>query len=88
MRQDVRLSKDHRALRVDPSGQIQRGNFARAGAQLGRILRQRDGMQINNGEITIEFVRYAHPMPQRTQVIADCQLPRWLDTGIERVVSY
>jgi hypothetical protein len=51
------------------------------GPQLGRVLRDRDGVQVDDAVDGVVVVLFLDPAPHRTQVVAEVDLAGGLDAG-------
>ncbi len=76
-----RLHHDRGLLRIDARGQKQRGDLQDLGAQLGRLLINRDGVQIDDAEDALVVVLDLDPVLQRAQIISDVQIAGRLNAG-------
>jgi hypothetical protein len=81
MRRHCRLHHHRAHLRVDPRRQVQRCDLFDLPAQLGRVLVERDRMQVYDAEDALVVVLYAHPILERAQIIAYVQVPGGLHPG-------
>ena len=68
-------------LRIDAGCQEHAGDLQDLGAQLGGILVDRDGVQIDDAENTLVVVLDIHPVLERAQIVADVQIAGRLDAG-------
>src|SRR3546814_5945029 len=66
------------------SGWIRR-HLARAGAQLGRVLPDGDGVQIDDTVDALEFVLQGHPVADRPEIVAEMQVAGGLDAREDAV---
>ncbi len=69
-----RLVEDDAFFRVDPRRQIGGGDLAGVGAQLFRVLRQGQGVQIDDAEDAVVVVLQRHPVADRAEIIAEVQI--------------
>src|SRR5581483_4990066 len=81
MGRDVGLHKYRRFLWIDPGSQVERCDLARSSAQGLRVLRQRDGVQVNNAKETLVIVLNLHPLLERAEIVADVEVAGRLNTG-------
>ena len=79
------LCIDNRFFRVDACRKISRRNFARLIGELGRVLRDRDGVQIDNTKDAIFFMLQTREFFQRAEVIPKVQRARGLHTRKDAV---
>src|SRR5690606_19488555 len=70
-----RLVEDDAALRVDARGDIGGRDLARRAAQMLRILRQGQRVQVHDAEDAVIVLLQLHPVPDRAQIIAQMQVP-------------
>jgi len=73
VRGHVALHEDRAAHRIDAKRQVLRGGDQRATAQLLGILRDGDGVQVDDAEVRVVFVLEGHPLLDRTQRVAQMQ---------------
>ena len=81
VRRHRRLHHDGAGLGIDAGRQVERGDLVDLGAQLGGLLVDRDGVQIDDAEDALVVVLDAHPILERAQVIADVQISGRLHAG-------
>ncbi len=75
------LHHDGAGLGIDAGGQIERGDLLDFGAQLGGVLVERDGVQVDDAEDALVIVLDAHPVLERAQVVSDVQISGRLHAG-------
>ena len=81
MRRDGGLHHDGAGLGVDARGQVERGDLADLGAQLGGRLVKRNGVQVDDAENALVIVLDSHPVFERPQIISDVQISGRLHAG-------
>ena len=69
----VRLNEDGAFLRVDTACQVKRQSIQRRFTQFLRILTRGDGMQIYDAVDAVIIILHAHPLTQRTHIVANGQ---------------
>ena len=69
------------SLGIDAGGQVERGHLLDLGAQLGGVLVERDGVQVDDAEDALVVVLDAHPILERSQVISDVKISGRLHAG-------
>ena len=75
--------------RVDPHRQVLRGRRERAAPKGFRILRDRDGVQVDDAEVGVELVLQAHPLLHRAQRVAEVQgVRRGLHAGEDDALGW
>ena len=77
----LRLIENNMLARVDAGGNKRGGNFARIVAQFGWVLKHGDGMQVDHAIKTWMLILQGHEIFDRTQIIAQVQVPRRLNPG-------
>jgi hypothetical protein len=80
--------RGHRGLRdysgmlwIDAGGDEKRGNLAVLGAQLIRLLVNRDRMEIDNTEDALIVILDLDPVFEGSEIIADMEISRGLNPG-------
>ena len=81
MARDAALVEDDAAVGIDAGGDVGGGHFVRLGAELKRVLRQRERVQIDDAEDAVEIALEAHPVADRAEIIAEMQVAGRLDAG-------
>ena len=76
-----RLHHDGRMLRVNARRQEQRGRLQDLRAQLGRLLINRDRVQIDNAEDALVIALNLNPILQRSQIVPNVLIARRLNAG-------
>ena len=71
MRGDHALVEDDAVLGVDPGGDIGGGDLAGRGAQLGRVLRHGQRVQVDDAEDALVIMLQRDPVADRAEIIAD-----------------
>ena len=71
---DGGLIEDDAALGVDAGGDVGGGDLARVASQNLRVLRQGQGVQVDDAEDALELLLLGHPVAQGTQIVAQMQL--------------
>ena len=69
------------AAGVDAGGDIGGRHLACVLAQVGRLLPQGDGVQVDHAEDAIVVLLHPDPVPHGAQVVAEVELVSWLDAG-------
>ena len=77
----MRLDEERAALRVHATGEERRGEPADADAQLGGILRERDGVQIHDAIDVLVDILLVHPVADSAEIVADVRDAGGLDAG-------
>ena len=77
----MRLHEDGGNVRINASRDIHGGAFARLLPQLGRILGDGDGVQIDDAIEAVVVMLHFDPLLQRAEVVADGEVARGLDAG-------
>ena len=77
------LVEDDAALGVDARGNKGRSHLAGIGSQLGRVLRNRDRVQIDDTEdaVEVEVLLHIHPIADGAQIISQMQVSGRLNAG-------
>ena len=68
-------------LRVDARGQKQRRGLEDLGSQLGRLLIDRDGVQIHDAEDALVVALDLDPVLQRPKIVPNVQIAGRLNAG-------
>jgi hypothetical protein len=61
-------------LRINTTGKQERSQLASLSAQISRILRYRDGVQINDADEIRLLTLAGNPLLDRTQIVADVKI--------------
>ena len=69
----MRLDENGAFFRIDTACQIQRQRIERCFTQLLRILTNGDGMLVNDAVDAMVVILHAHPLTQRTHIVANGQ---------------
>ena len=85
MRRYRALVEDDAAIGIDAGGDIGGGHLAGLGAQLLRILRQRQRVQIDDAEDAVIVALHRNPVADRAQIIAEVQIAGGLDAREDAV---
>ena len=72
MRGHVRLD-EHRLVRFDPARQVDRGQIEGVFPQCRRVLRQRDGVEVDDAKDVVVAVLVANPVADRPEVVANVE---------------
>src|SRR6516225_10454498 len=81
------LVKDNTAPRVDPRGDVGGRHLTRRGAQLGWILRQGQGVQVDDAENAVVVVLQGDPVADGAEIVAEMQVAGRLNAGKDAVHS-
>ena len=73
VRGHVALHEDGALRRVDAQRQVLRRRHQRALAQRGRVLRDGDGVQVDDAEERVVVVLQRHPLLDRAQALPRCR---------------
>src|SRR5258708_3926328 len=77
----VGLYEDRRNLRVNADREIDVGQFPGLGREHFRILRQSDGVEIDDAKETLVFPLQRDPIPQRAEIISQMNVAGWLSAA-------
>jgi hypothetical protein len=66
---------------IDAAGEEERGDLIDLGAQFGRVLVDRDGVQIDDAEDRLIVILEVDPVLERAEVIADVEVAGRLDAA-------
>ena len=89
VRAHVRLHVERRLRRLDAGGDVLGGGAAGLLAQLGRILRRRERVQVDDGEERVVLALHVAPLHERPDVVAGLErVGRWLHSGVEALLSH
>src|ERR1700736_5734662 len=80
VRGDVRLD-EHRLVGFDPAGQVDGGEVEGVFAERGRVLRQRDGVQVDDAKDVVVLVLVADPVADCAEVVANVEATARLDAA-------
>jgi hypothetical protein len=69
----VGLDKEGGLLRIDSAGNVLRRGFSSGCSERGRVLRDRDGVKIDDTEHRIMSALHLDPLQQGTRVVAKVQ---------------
>ena len=77
----IGLAEDGAGLRVDAAGDVERGDFARLGAEVGGLdgLGDGDRVEIDDAEDVIELILHLDPLAEGADIVADVQFARGLN---------
>ncbi len=73
------LVEDDAATGIDPGGDIGGGHLARLGAELRRVLRQGNGVEIDNAKDAVVIALQRDPVADGAEIIAEMQVASGLD---------
>ena len=85
VRRNHALVEDRAALGVDAGGDVRCRHLARAGPQLGGILRLRQRMQVDDAEDALIVLLQRDPVQNRAEIIAEVEVAGRLDAGKDAV---
>src|SRR6202022_822833 len=80
MRGDVRLD-EHRLVGLDPAGQVDGGEVEGVFPERGRVLGQRNGVQVDDAEDVVVLVLVADPIADCAEVVANVEATARLDAA-------
>jgi hypothetical protein len=78
---DVALAEEDAALGIEARGQQQRGEVIQAAPQLGGLIRDRGGVQIDDAEQSFAALLSLDVLADRPDVVAEVLAAGWLDPG-------
>jgi hypothetical protein len=81
MGRNLALVEDDAALGVDAGGDVGGRDLARLRLQGGRVLPDRDRMQIDDAEHAVIAVLQPHPVADRAEIVAEMHVLGRLDAG-------
>ena len=76
-----RLGEDHRLLRVDPGGEVGRGDLPGLVDEVLRVLPLGDRVHVDHAVETLHLVLQAHELHQGAEIVAQVQVAGGLDAG-------